>query len=109
MAGVGGVSGLLFEGTNVGVQLIAYLRSCNLSHRAFVGVVAMVLLGLNGVRVVAAGALGLYPNWLVVVGSLLAAIPAIAGVAIGKRFRDDVSERYRRGVVLLLLTGWSTL
>ena len=32
MAAVGGVSGLLFGGTNVGVQLIAYLRSCELSH-----------------------------------------------------------------------------
>jgi len=30
MVGVGGVSGLLFSGTNVSVQLIAYLRSCDL-------------------------------------------------------------------------------
>ena len=32
MVGVGGVSGVLFGGTNVGVQLIAYLRSFDLSH-----------------------------------------------------------------------------
>jgi hypothetical protein len=49
MAGVGAVSGLLFGGTNVGVQLIAYLKSCDLSHGLFVSVVAMVFLGLNGV------------------------------------------------------------
>ena len=60
MIGVGAVSGLLFGGTNVGVQLIAYLRSCDLSHGVFVGVVAMVFLGLNAVRIGAAGALGLY-------------------------------------------------
>jgi len=104
MAGVGGVSGLLFGGTNVGVQLVAYLRSCELSHGLFVGVVAMVFLGLNGVRVVAAGALGLYPDATAAALSLAATVPAVIGVAVGKRLRDRVSERRRRGVVLGLLT-----
>jgi uncharacterized membrane protein YfcA len=103
MIGVGSVSGLLFGGTNVGVQLIAYVRSCDLSHGVFVGVVALVFLGLNGVRVVAAGALGLYPDSTVFVASLVAAIPALLGVAVGKRLRDRVAERHRRAVVLGLL------
>lgn len=105
MLGVGGVSGLLFGGTNVGVQLVAYVRSCDLSHGLFVGVVAMIFLGLNGVRVVAAGALGLYPDPLVLVASLAAGVPALAGVVIGKRLRPHVSERRRRVVVLGLLTA----
>lgn len=42
MFGVGGSLELLLGGTNVGVQLIAYLRSFNLSHGLFVGVVALV-------------------------------------------------------------------
>jgi len=104
MVGIGALSGLLFGGTNVGVQLIAYLRSCDLSHGVFVGVVAMVFLGLNGVRIGAAGALGLYPSLLFVAGSAVGAVPAVAGVAVGKRFRSRVSERARRGVVLGLLT-----
>jgi uncharacterized membrane protein YfcA len=104
MVGVGAVSGLLFGGTNVGVQLIAYLRSCDLSHGVFVGVVAMVFLGLNGVRVGAAGALGLYPNLAFVGGSVAAAVPAVVGVGVGKRLRSRVTERYRRGVVLGMLT-----
>jgi len=104
MAAVGGVSGLLFGGTNVGVQLVAYLRSCELSHGLFVGVVALVFLGLNGVRVVAAGALGLYPNATVVAASAAASVPAAAGVAAGKRLRDRVTERQRRAAVLALLT-----
>jgi len=104
MLGVGAVSGLLFGGTNVGVQLIAYLRSCDLSHSVFVGVVAMVFLGLNAVRVGAAGALGLYPGLLFVGASSVAAVPAVAGVAVGKRLRVRVAERYRRGIVLGLLT-----
>ena len=104
MAGVGGVSGLLFGGTNVGVQLIAYLRSCNLSHGTFVGVVAMVFLGLNAVRVGAAGVLGLYSSSTIFLASLVAAVPAVAGVAVGKRLRDRIAERHRRAAVLGLLT-----
>lgn len=104
MAGVGFVSGLLFGGTNVGVQLIAYLRSCNLSHGLFVSVVALVFLGLNGVRVVAAGALGLYSTPTLVVASLVAAVPAVVGVGLGTRLRGLVPERWRDALVLSLLT-----
>jgi uncharacterized membrane protein YfcA len=104
MLGVGGVSGVLFGGTNVGVQLIAYLRSFDLSHGVFVGVVAMVFLGLNGIRVAIAGAFGLYSSSAVLAASVGAAVPAVVGVAIGKRFRASVSERARRIAVLGLLT-----
>lgn len=62
MAAAGGVSGAVFGGTNVGVQFVAYPRSCDLPHGLFVGVVALVFLGANGVRVVVAGTVGLYPN-----------------------------------------------
>jgi len=103
MVGVGGVSGVLFGGTNVGVQLIAYLRSCDLSHATFVGVVAMVFLGLNGVRVGAAALLGLYPSVSVAAASVAAAVPAAAGVAVGTRVRGYVDQQRRRRAVLSLL------
>jgi uncharacterized membrane protein YfcA len=104
MVGVGGLSGVLFGGTNVGVQLVAYVRSCDLPHGLFVGVVALVFLGLNAVRVGAAGVLGLYPDLLVVAASVAAVGPAIVGVAVGRRFRVRVGERARRRTVLGLLT-----
>jgi len=104
MIGVGAVSGLLFGGTNVGVQLIAYLRSCNLSHGVFVGVVAMVFIGLNGIRIATAGVLGLYPSSALAFGSAIAVIPAVAGVAVGKRLRTTIDERTRRIAILGLLT-----
>lgn len=104
MLGVGGVSGLLFGGTNVGVQLVAYLRSLDLSHGLFVGVVALVFVGLNAVRVGVAGYLGLYPSGFVVAASLAAAVPALVGVSVGKRLRERVGERTRRAAVLGLLT-----
>ncbi|GAA0553040.1 TSUP family transporter [Halorubrum ejinorense] len=104
MAAVGAVSGVLFGATNVGVQLVAYVRSFDLSHGLFVGVVALVFVGINGLRVGAAAALGLYPDAGFALASAAAAVPAVAGVAVGKRLRDRVSERLRRGVVLGLLT-----
>lgn len=104
MVGVGGLSGVLFGGTNVGVQFVAYIRSCDLSHGLFVGVVALVFLGLNAVRVGAAGVLGLYPDLLVLATSIGVAVPAVVGVAIGARLRDRVTRRARNGLVLVLLT-----
>lgn len=104
MAGVGGVSGLVFGGTNVGVQVIAFLRSCDLSHGLFVGVVAMVFLGLNAIRVGVAGALGLYPDAALFGLSVVAAVPTLLGVAAGQRLRDRVAERTRRLAVLGLLS-----
>ncbi|PHQ37511.1 hypothetical protein DJ69_16565 [Halorubrum persicum] len=104
MAAVGAVSGVLFGATNVGVQLVAFVRSFDLSHGLFVGVVALVFVGINGLRVVAAGALGLYPDLGLAFASVAAAVPAVAGVAVGKRLRERVSERLRHGVVLGLLT-----
>lgn len=104
MVGFGSVSGVVFGGSNVGVQLIAYLRSRNLSHSLFIGVIAMVFLGLNGIRVGAAALLGLYPNSTLALLSVGAAVPAVAGVAGGTRLRDTVSGRSRRVLVLGLLT-----
>jgi len=104
MVGVGGVSGVVFGSTNVGVQLVAYLRSFDLSHGVFVGVVAMVFLGLNALRVGAAGILGLYPDSTMILASVGASIPAVFGVVLGKRVRTSIRESTRRTVVLLLLT-----
>jgi hypothetical protein len=59
---------------------------------------------LNAVRVGAAGILGLYPDRTILLLSLAAVVPAVVGVAVGKRLRTLVNERWRRWVVLGLLT-----
>ncbi len=105
MVAIGSLSGLVFGATNVGVQIVAYLRSRDLTHSLFVGVVAMVFVGINGIRVGAAGLLGLYPTLAVFGLSVLAALPAVAGVSVGSRLRSRVSTRTRRWTVLGLLTG----
>lgn len=104
MAAVGLVSGVLFGATNVGVQFVAFVRSCDLSHGLFVGVVALVFVGINGLRVAAAGALGLYPGLGLLLASVGGIVPAVAGVAVGTRLRPRIPRRVRRTVVLGLLT-----
>lgn len=104
MAGVGSVSGMLFGGTNVGIQFLAYMRSCEFSHRTLISVVALVFLGLNTARFAVAGVLGLYPDSTIAAASVAAAVPAVAGVAAGKRVRRLLEAKHRRTVVLGLLT-----
>ncbi len=104
MTVVGLASGVLFGATNVGIQLVAYVRRFDLSHGLFVGVVALVFLGVNAVRVGVAGALGLYSDPTVGALSLAAMVPAAVGVAVGTRLRPRLSERLRRTLVLGLLS-----
>lgn len=105
-AALGAASGIVFGATNVGVQVVAYLRSCDLDHSTFVGVVAMIFLGVSTMRVLVAGILGLYAGGALVL-SIGAVVPGLAGVALGKRIRARIPQRYGRGFVfgLLVLVG----
>jgi hypothetical protein len=100
---LGLVSGLVFGASNVGVQVIAYLKSLRLDHRTFVGVVAMVFLGVSSIRVVAAGLLGLYEGGGLLLLSAVAAVPGLAGVSLGKRIRPRLSRASRRIAMFGLL------
>jgi len=99
---LGAVSGAIFGATNVGIQVVAYLRSCDLDRSTFVGVVAMIFLGVSTVRVLVAGALGLYAGGGLAL-SVGAVAPGLLGVALGKRLRARIPERYGRGLVFALL------
>ena len=96
MVGVGGVSGVLFGGTNVGVQLIASLRGFGLSHGLFVGVVALVFLGLNGIRVAIAGAFGLYPTTAVASTSGRLVTPVVVSTHTRSKIPASAGHRPRR-------------
>ena len=104
MAGLGVVSGVLFGATNVGVQMVAYLKSCDLDHSVFVGVVALTFLGINGSRVIVAAGLDLYSSGTIALLSVVLAVPAIVGAMAGKRLRPMFSEHRMRQLVLLLLS-----
>jgi hypothetical protein len=104
-AGLGLVSGLVFGATNVGVQVVAYLKSLDLDRSTFVGVVAMVFLGVSTVRVVVAWTFGLYGGLETVTLSAVAVAPGFLGVAVGRRARGRVPPRVQRAGVFLLLTA----
>jgi hypothetical protein len=101
--GLGLVSGFVFGASNVGVQVVAYLKSLDLDHRTFVGVVAMVFLGVSAVRVVAAGFMGLYAGGGLFAVSAVAALPGLAGVSLGKRLRPRLGRSTRRAATFVLL------
>jgi len=101
--GVGLVSGLVFGGTNVGVQVVAYLDALDLDRSTFVGVLSMVLVGLSVVRVGAAAGLGLYEGGGLLAVSLVAAVPGLVGVAAGERLRRRLPPAAVETAVLVLL------
>lgn len=101
--GVGLVSGLVFGGSNVGVQVVAYLDALDLDRSTFVGVLSMVLVGLSVVRVGAAAGLGLYEGGGLLAVSLVAAVPGLVGVAVGERLRKRLSATVVETAVLVLL------
>jgi len=107
--GVGLVSGAVFGATNAAVQVVAYLDSLDLDRSTFVGVLAMILVGISLLRLAAAWGLGLFaagdatPATLVGL-SALAAVPGLVGVAAGQRLRRRLSDRSVTAGALLLLT-----
>lgn len=101
---LGLISGVIFGGTNAGVQVIAYLESFELDHSTFVGVVAMIFLGVGTIRVWTAWFLGLYASADVVALSVLGAAPGLVGVDAGRRLRPRVSPRQREIAVYVLLS-----
>lgn len=103
-AALGLVSGFIFGASNVGVQVVAYLDSLSLDRSTFVGVLAMILVGVSGMRVLAAFSLGLYGSSGFVILSVAAAIPGLVGVGIGRRVRYRIPPRDQTGGGYLLLT-----
>ena len=102
-AALGFASGVVFGASNVAVQTVAYLDSLELDRSTFVGVLAMVLVGISVVRVAAAWLLGLYDAPGALSLSLLGIVPGLVGVAAGQRVRSSVPERARTAGTLLLL------
>jgi uncharacterized membrane protein YfcA len=101
---LGAISGVIFGASNAAVQVVAYLDALSLDRSTFVGVLAMILIGVASVRIVAAWHLGLYGSLSRVAVSALAAGPGLAGVAAGTRVRDRIPERYQTAGVLVLLS-----
>lgn len=94
---------MVFGATNVAVQVVAYLDYLELDRSTFVGVLAMILVGVSTVRVGAAWFLGLYATGSLLVLSAVAAVPGLAGVKSGGLLREHVPKSYQTAGTLLLL------
>lgn len=101
---LGFVSGFVFGLSNVAVQVVAYLDSLSLDRSTFVGALAMILVGISGLRVGLAWTLDVYQSNGLLFSSAIVSIPGILGVVLGKRLRVYVPETYERGDALLLLS-----
>ena len=107
--GLGLVSGFVFGASNAAVQIVAYLDSLELDRSTFVGVLAMLLVGVSTLRLGAAWWLGLFGSGTAsattLVGlSAVAAVPGLVGVAVGQRLRYRLPEVAVTAGALLLLT-----
>lgn len=103
-AALGFVSGLLFGSANVAVQVVAYLDSLSLDRHTFVGVLAMILVGISSLRIGIAWTLGMYDAGSLFFLSILLAIPGLLGVSVGRRLRTSIPDRVELLSVLGLLT-----
>jgi len=102
--GVGAVSGFIFGATNVGVQVVAYLDALDLDRDVFIGVLALILVGISAIRVGLAFTLGLYGTGPLLALSAGAALVGLGGVEVGARLRRVVAAQRQRAAVFLLLT-----
>ena len=101
--GIGFSSGLIFGASNVGVTVVAYLDSLDLQRSIFVGVAAIVFLGISSIRVGAAWVLDLYGTGAILGLSVGAAIVGLVGVEGGQRIRHLLPDRYIEEAILVLL------
>jgi uncharacterized membrane protein YfcA len=102
--GIGFGSGLIFGASNIGVSMVAYLDSLDLRRSIFVGVLALIFLGISAIRVGAAWVLDLYGTGALVWLSVGAAIVGLVGVESGQQIRHLLPDRYIDEFVLVLLS-----
>jgi uncharacterized membrane protein YfcA len=102
--GIGLLGGVIFGGSNVGVPIVAFLDSLDIDRSTFVGVVALIFLGVSIVRVGVAWLLGLYGPGSVLWLSVAVAGPGFVGVVGGRRLREHLPARYVEHLVKLLLS-----
>lgn len=103
-AAIGFVSGVVYGATNIAVQVVAYLDSLELDRSTFIGVLAVIVIGISGVRLVLAWELGLYASNELVVVSAASAAPGLVGVGAGAVVRRRLAERTLHIGVLVLLS-----
>lgn len=101
---LGVVSGIIFGGTNIGVQIVAYLKTMDIPNRKFVGLLALVMIPVSALRLPLV--LGQGSAELVTYSVLVAPLGMISA-SLGSRVAEKLSEtgiRYLTVSLLLLIS-----
>ena len=100
---IGLASGVVYGATNIAVQVVPYLDSFDLEYSTFVGVLAVVVIGISGTRLALAWELGLYGTDELLAVSVVASAPGLVGVGAGAVLRRRLADRTLHIGVLVLL------
>ena len=103
-AAIGFASGVVYGATNIAVQVVAYLDSLELDRSTFIGVLAVIVVGISLIRLVLAWELGLYGSNELVAVSAVASAPGLVGVGAGAVLRRKLTERTLEIGVFFLLS-----
>lgn len=104
-APLGVVSGLIFGSTNIGVQIVAYLKSMGLRESKFIGLLALVMMPVSVLRIPIVISSGVSPRLLAV--SIAAAPVGILSAKMGFEVRQHIHNRYTHYFTLALLIAIS--
>jgi len=101
---IGIASGVVYGATNIGVQVVPYLDSHELDYSTFVGVLAVIVVGIPATRLALAWELGLFGTNELLVVSAASAVPGLVGVEAGAVLRRKLTDRTLYLGVLVLLS-----
>jgi uncharacterized membrane protein YfcA len=101
-------SGIIFGATNIGVQIVAYLKTINIKRRKFVGLLALIMIPVSGLRIPLL--LNRFPITLLSIS--MPAVPlGVICAKLGGKLADKVSDKsiQRFSILLMLLISVNLL
>jgi uncharacterized membrane protein YfcA len=100
---IGFISGIVYGASNVGVLIVAYLKSRDLDRQKFVGTLAVAILAVSVYRVLLAQVTGLYTGTDRIILSLALAVPAVAAVWTGEKLSERFTSKTLEQLSILLI------
>ena len=100
---IGTTSGLIYGASNIGVPIITYLKSRDLSRQKFTGTLAAIILLLSIYRIILAQTTGIYSGNQNIILSLTLAIPSLISVRTGQIISERLKTENLEEITLILI------
>lgn len=100
---IGILSGVVYGSSNIGVLIVAYLKSKDIGHRKFTGTLATIILAVSLYRILLAQVTGIYTGNEEILFSLTLSLPAVVSVKAGKALSGMFSRKLVEKVSLVLI------